>query len=100
MEVCGLWDGVDLVVTADDVSRAKSDPEPVLRALEALDLAGHAEEVVFVGDSPFDLQAGRAAGTRTAAVSWGPFAREMLHAERPDYFLESLADLLGIVPGA
>jgi pyrophosphatase PpaX len=98
MEVCGLWDRVDLVVTADDVARGKPDPEPVLRALGALDLAGCAEDVVFVGDAPFDLQAGRAAGTRTAAVSWGPFARETLHAERPDYFLESLTDLLGIVP--
>lgn len=100
LEVCGLWDEVELVVSADDVARGKPDPEPVLLALETLGLGGRAEEVVFVGDSPFDLQAGRAAGTRTAAVSWGPFAREALHAERPDYFLESLMDVLGISPGA
>jgi pyrophosphatase PpaX len=99
MEVCGLWDDVELLVSADDVSRGKPDPEPVLLALEALALSDCADEVVFVGDSPFDLQAGRAAGTRTAAASWGPFARDTLRAERPDYFLESLSDLLGVTRG-
>ena len=98
MEVCGLWDVVELLVSADDVTRGKPDPEPVLQALAALGLEGRAGDVLFVGDSPFDLQAGRAAGTRTAAVSWGPFARELLHAERPDYFLQSLTQLLETGP--
>lgn len=98
MEVCGLWGLAELVVSADDVARGKPDPEPVHRALRSLDLDGCAHEVVFVGDSPFDLRAGRAAGTRTAAVSWGPFARSLLDAERPDYFLESLNELLALAP--
>ena len=98
LEVCDLWESVDLVVSAEDTVRGKPHPEPVLRALEALGLEGCPDEVVFVGDSPFDLQAGRAAGTRTAAVSWGPFAREALIQERPDFFLESLSDLLGTMP--
>lgn len=96
MEVCGLWGCVELVVSADDVSRGKPDPEPVHRALGFLGLDGAPQEVVFVGDSPFDLRAGRAAGTRTAAVSWGPFAREALEAERPDYFLERMDELLAL----
>jgi len=94
MEVCGIWDAVDLVVAADDVTRGKPDPEPVHRALDALALRAEPERVLFVGDSPFDLRAGRAAGTRTAAVSWGAFERAALEAERPDYFLESLEELL------
>lgn len=96
MEVCGLSDVVDLLVSADDVTRGKPDPEPVVQALETFDLVGCSTEVVFVGDSPHDLRAGRAAGTRTAAVSWGPFERALLDAERPDYFLGSLEDLLAI----
>jgi pyrophosphatase PpaX len=98
MEVCGIWDAVDLVVGADDVTRGKPDPEPVFRALDALDLRAQVEHVLFVGDSPFDLRAGRAAGTRTAAVSWGAFERGALEAERPDYFLDALDELLGIEP--
>jgi pyrophosphatase PpaX len=98
MEVCGIWEAVDLVVAAEDVVRGKPDPEPVHRALDALELGAHAERVLFVGDSPFDLRAGRAAGTRTAAVSWGAFERDALEAERPDYFLEGLEELLGTGP--
>jgi len=98
MEVCGLWDAIELVVSADDVVRGKPDPEPVRRAMASLGLEGRPEDVLFVGDSPFDLRAGRAAGTRTAAVSWGPFARHRLEAEAPDYFLRSLAELLETSP--
>jgi pyrophosphatase PpaX len=98
MEVCGLWERVDFVVGGDEVTRGKPDPEPVARALDYLDLSGRAGEVIFVGDSPFDLRSGRAAGTRTAAVGWGPHAHEILHAESPDYFLRALEDLLVIVP--
>jgi pyrophosphatase PpaX len=94
LEVCGLQDAVDLVVAADDVARGKPDPEPVLRALDVLDLAPHRERVLVVGDSPFDLRAGRAAGTRTAGVSWGAFPRSALEVERPDYLFESLDELL------
>ena len=54
------------------------------------------ESAVFVGDSPHDMKAGRAAGARTAAALWGPFSRESLLAEEPDYLLERPGDLLSI----
>ena len=98
LEVCGLRDAVELVIGADDVTLGKPDPEPVHLALDALGLRERAHEVLFVGDSPFDLRAGRAAGTRTAAVSWGAFQRSVLEAEGPDYFLDSLDELLGTAP--
>lgn len=94
MEVCGLLGHVDFVVAGDEVERGKPDPESVHRALNHLHLAEHPDEVVFVGDSPFDLRAGRAAGTRTAAVAWGPHERPVLEAEGPDYFLNELEDVL------
>jgi len=94
LEVCGLWDSVDLLIAVEDVVHGKPDPESVEKALSALGLTDRRSEVLFVGDSPFDLQAGRAAGTLTAAVSWGPFERQTLEAEHPDYFLETLEDLL------
>ncbi|HUF76715.1 MAG TPA: HAD-IA family hydrolase [Longimicrobiales bacterium] len=98
MEVCGLWDAVELVVGADDVTLGKPDPEPVQRALDALELRARPHEVLFVGDSPFDLRAGRAAGTCTAAVGWGAFQRRILEAERPDYFLDTLEEVLTTAP--
>jgi pyrophosphatase PpaX len=98
IEVCGLSDELDLVVTCDHVERGKPDPESVHYALSALGLDDAPANVLFVGDSPFDLRAGRAAGTRTAAAPWGAFARQALEAERPDYFLEALTDVLDITP--
>jgi len=59
----------DVVVTSDMTERHKPDPAPVFAALELLD-AGP-EEAAFVGDSPFDVGAGRAAGVFTVAVAWG-----------------------------
>jgi len=94
LECCGLWECFDAIVCADDVERPKPDPEPVHLALKRLGLADKANEVVFVGDSPFDMHAGRAAGTRTAAALWGPFSRDVLAAEEPDFYLTALEDVL------
>ena len=91
LELCGLTRHFREIVTPEDVSRAKPDPEPVLLALRRLGVA--AEEALFVGDSPHDVAAGRAAGTRTAAALWGPFPRAVLLAARPDHLLESQADV-------
>jgi pyrophosphatase PpaX len=100
LQVCGLTDAIDLVVTAEDVRHGKPDPESVLLALAQLDLKSSPAEVLFVGDAPFDLRAGRAAGTRTAAAPWGAFARSALAAEAPDYMLERLTDVLDLDPVA
>jgi pyrophosphatase PpaX len=89
--VGGFAGAFGTVVCADDVERHKPHPEPVLRALE--DLGAEPQSTVFVGDSPHDLAAGRAAGVATAAVLWGPFAREDLAAHHPDHWVEQPADL-------
>jgi len=92
---CGFderWFGA--IVGADDVVEPKPDPEPVVRALELL--GSTAERAVMVGDSPHDLASGRAAGTRTAAVAWGPFPRAELLATSPNFWLERPADIAGV----
>lgn len=97
MDLCGITDHIPVIVTPEDVRNPKPDPEPVRVALERLGVAP--EEAVFVGDSPHDMVSGRAAGTRTAAVLWGPFPREALLAERPDVLLERQEDVLRLVDG-
>ena len=96
IECCGLSDAVDLVVCADQVTRPKPEPESVVLALDHFGL--RADEVLFVGDSPFDLQAGRSAGTQTAAALWGPFPHSALVAEKPDFVLAALEDVLALTP--
>ncbi len=88
---CGL-DGIfHAIVGSDDVTRHKPDPAPVQHALRLLD--GTPETTVFVGDSPHDMAAGRAAGVRTAAALWGPFGRPQLTPQAPDYWLDAPAAL-------
>jgi pyrophosphatase PpaX len=59
----------DTVVTSEQTEHHKPHPEPVLTALERL--GSRPEEAAFVGDSPFDMGAGKAAGVFTVAVAWG-----------------------------
>ncbi|HEX2187260.1 MAG TPA: HAD-IA family hydrolase [Longimicrobiaceae bacterium] len=95
MDLCGIVDHFPVVVTPEDVAQPKPHPEPVLCALERLGV--RAEEAVFVGDSPHDMAAGRAAGTRTAGALWGPFPREALERERPDWMLAAPGDVLSLL---
>ncbi len=96
LAVCGLTEAFDCVVCGDEVARGKPDPEPVVLAMGQLGVGGGSDEVLFVGDSPHDITAGRSAGVKTAAVGWGPIERPVLEAAGPDYFVDRVEDLLGL----
>lgn len=83
------WFGT--IVTAESVDRYKPHPAPVWRAVA--DLGREPADAVFVGDSPHDMRAGRAAGVLTAAALWGPFGRPELEATEPDAWLEAPDDI-------
>jgi len=94
---CGLVD-LDVLVTVDDVAHGKPDPEPVIEALTRLGLEGSAREVLFVGDSTYDMVAGRDAGVRTAGALWGPYSRADLEMTQPDYLVADFASVLTLRP--
>ncbi len=79
------------IVGRESVRRRKPHPEPVLRCAEELALPPAA--LAYVGDSPVDVRAGRAAGAYTIGVLGGTSPREVLDAEGPDAILESVAEL-------
>jgi len=91
LQVAGLEDAFAVIVGADEVTHPKPHPEPVLQALERL--RAPATDTVFIGDSRHDIECGRAAGVKTAAVLWGPFDRAYLADAQPDYWLERPEDL-------
>jgi pyrophosphatase PpaX len=91
----GLADAFDLLVTAESTERHKPLPDPVWLALEKLDV--ERDNALFVGDSTHDMHAGRAAGVRTAAATWGPFSRLELEPAQPTYWLNTMHDLVPIV---
>jgi pyrophosphatase PpaX len=59
----------DTVVAGDDTERHKPFPDPLLLGLERL--AAAPGEAAYVGDSPYDMQAAKAAGVRAIGVTWG-----------------------------
>ena len=59
----------ETVVGGDETERHKPDPAPLRLALERL--GAPAEDAAYVGDSPFDMQAAKAAGLYAIGVSWG-----------------------------
>ena len=63
----------EVVVGGDETETHKPDPAPLRLALERLSAAPG--EAVYVGDSPFDMQAARAAGVFAIGVSWGRIHR-------------------------
>jgi pyrophosphatase PpaX len=84
------------VVTAEQTENHKPHPEPVLTALERLE--AEPREAAFVGDSPFDMGAGKAAGVFTVAVSWGKIhSAERLVAAGADVVVHSPEELLDVL---
>jgi pyrophosphatase PpaX len=89
-------DDLDVTVAWDDTERHKPHPDPILLALERLGAAP--SEAAYVGDSPFDVAAARAADVFAVAVTWGRIhARELLAAQAPDALVDFPEELLGVL---
>jgi pyrophosphatase PpaX len=84
----------ETVVGGDETERHKPDPAPLLLALERLGAAP--EDAAYVGDSPFDMQAAKAAGLYAIGVSWGRIhaAEKLTDA---DVIVDSAEELLELV---
>ncbi len=86
----------EVIVGGDETERHKPDPEPLLLALERLGV--EATEAAYVGDSPFDVRAARAAGVHAIAVTWGGIhERSRLEPEEPDAIVDSAGELLDVL---
>jgi pyrophosphatase PpaX len=94
LRIAGLEGAFDVIVGADDVTRGKPDPEPVLLALSKHGRA--ATDALFIGDSPHDIEAGNRANVSTAAATWGPFTRASLEKARPTHWVERPGDVLSL----
>ena len=83
----------ETVVGGDETEKHKPDPEPLLLAAERM--RARPEETAYVGDSPFDMRAAKAAGMHAIAVTWGRIHdRERLEREEPDAIVDTAEELL------
>ena len=95
LEHVGLLGVMDVIIGADASVRHKPDPEPVQIALSKLGYAPR--DAIFVGDTPHDILAGKAAGVRTVGVVWGACTREQLEKAGADDIIDECSELLFLV---
>lgn len=81
----------DVVVTADEVSKPKPDPEIFLMTAMRLNL--HPEDCVTIEDSIFGVKAAKAARIKCIAVPSGAYTKEELKNENPELLVDSLTEI-------
>jgi HAD superfamily hydrolase (TIGR01549 family) len=91
----GLLDRFDIVVLGGDVARGKPDPEGIHKALDRLNIPP--EMALYVGDTPVDIQASRAAGIRAVSVLTGAADSALLSVHEPDRLISSHVRLPAII---
>ncbi len=91
-----LGEQFDVVIAHEDTERHKPEPEPVLEAVARL--GAEPSAAAYVGDSPFDIRAAKAAGAFAVGVGWGGIhSDETLLAEKPDAFVARPEELLDVL---
>lgn len=69
LEQLGIADTLGSVVCGDTLPERKPHPAPLLHAAAALGV--EPADCIYLGDAERDIEAGRAAGMRTVATTWG-----------------------------
>ncbi len=93
----GIEHHFGVLVTADDAPRKKPEPDPLIACIRSL--GSIAEKSLYVGDTRWDIRAGKAAGMKTAAVLTGFDPYDALIREDPDLILDSVVDLVEKLDG-
>lgn len=95
LEALDLTDLFEVVVTGEEVPHPKPAPDGIAETARRLGLPP--EEIIYIGDSIKDVEAGRAAGVFTVAALWADTeGSEPLNA-RPDAACLNPGELPGLV---
>jgi len=87
----GLAEFFQAIVTGEDVQTPKPSPESIIRC--SIELGVEPRNCLVVGDSITDVEAGKNASAKTAAVLSGIFSPKELRATNPDLILENVTML-------
>jgi len=83
----------NLVIGSDTTSEKKPSAIPVIHAVTKLGVGP--QESIMVGDSNYDIEAGKKAGVKTVAVTYG--YRERQYLMDADYMIDSIEELLTLL---
>jgi pyrophosphatase PpaX len=97
LDHCGLAQYMQCLVASDSTAKHKPEPDPVLLALEQL--GSSADSAIYVGDSPYDMQAARSAGVYALGVTWGAFTSSALREAGAEAIIEHPSALAPYVVG-
>ncbi|MCX8026730.1 MAG: HAD-IA family hydrolase [Thermodesulfovibrionales bacterium] len=89
LEGLGLSVFFDMIVGSDTIGIKKPSPEPLLYVINNLKSSN--EKTVIVGDSNYDIEAGKAIGIKTIAVTYG--FRPIEYLTKADFIIDSLEQL-------
>jgi pyrophosphatase PpaX len=84
-----------VVIGYNETSKHKPEPEPLLEALNRLEIAP-SDKVIYVGDSPYDMRAAKSAGIRSIGAGYGPSGEKLL-SEKLSYYASNVSELEKII---
>lgn len=93
VERLGLSALISCVLGADDVKEGKPNPEAVNRILDTYHFK--AEEAIVVGDTTYDIQMGKNAGTWTCGVTYGNGSQKSM--ADADWLINDFGELLELM---
>ena len=94
----GMWAFFDFGAYADDHhDRNKLGPFAQARAVEFHGVEFPANRTFVIGDTPYDIECGKAFGARTVAVATGKYTRDQLAEHHPDFLFDDLSDVEGVI---
>jgi phosphoglycolate phosphatase len=93
LEGLGLGGRFCIILGGDSIPQRKPDPTPLHAAMARCGAPAH--HTAMVGDSPVDVNAGRAAGVITCGISGGYRGRSELEAAGCDLIIEDFTELPG-----
>jgi phosphoglycolate phosphatase len=94
----GVWHFFEFGAFADDHHlRNELGKFAKARALERHGEEFPSERIFVIGDTPRDIECGRAIGARTIAIATGQFCSDELAAHRPDFLFEDLSDTAKVI---
>ena len=91
LELIGISEFFETVITLEDTKRGKPDPEPLILGCERLGVLP--EETIYVGDSIFDMEAAKNANCRLCGVKYTLTDHKKILEYNPDFFVETIKEL-------
>ncbi len=97
MDMFGIGDYFEEMVSCDDTDIHKPNPEPILLCLKKMGIT--AEEALMVGDSPFDIKCANNARVKSVLVGWRITGdgQTLIDDAREDFTISEPSELVGVL---